>query len=53
MTDFNDKGNIIITGHLLIRDTETGKVLLSKSESSLIKENNKSIKGSKKECKTV
>ena len=38
MSDFKDNGNIIITGHVLIRDTETGKVLFSKSESSLIKE---------------
>lgn len=47
MKEYDDKGNIIITGHLLIRDTETGKILLSKSESSLIKENTKITEGNK------
>jgi hypothetical protein len=38
MSDFNDKGVIIITGHILIRDTETEEILLNKSECSLITE---------------
>jgi len=31
-----EKGNVIVSGHIIIRDTETGKILLNKSESSLI-----------------
>lgn len=46
MSNFKDDGNIIITGHLVIRDRETGKVLLNKSESSLVTENTKTLKDS-------
>ena len=30
MTTINDKGNVLVTGHVLIRDTETKDVLLNK-----------------------
>ena len=51
MVKLEDNGNIIITGHLLITDTETGEVLLSKSESSLVKETQN--KGDKEQCETT
>ncbi len=35
MDNFKEKGNIIIGGHILIRDKNSGEVLLNKSESSL------------------
>ena len=35
MDNFKEEGNIIIAGHILIRDTDSGKILLNKSESSL------------------
>jgi len=36
MTDLKENGSVIISGHILIRDTETKEILLNKSESSLI-----------------
>lgn len=36
MKDLKENSSIIITGHILIRDTETNEILLNKSESSLI-----------------
>lgn len=36
MADVLDNANVIITGHLVIRDTETGEILVNKSESSII-----------------
>ena len=35
MDNLKEKGNIIIAGHILIRDKDSGEVLLNKSESSL------------------
>lgn len=36
MVDTLENANVIITGHILIRDTVTGEVLVNKSESSII-----------------
>lgn len=38
MADLTDKGKIVITGHILIYDTETKEILINESESSLVKE---------------
>ena len=35
MDNLKEEGNIIIAGHIMIRDKDTGEVLLNKSESSL------------------
>ncbi len=35
MSDIKENTNVIITGHILIRDKETNEILLNKSESSL------------------
>ena len=35
MDNLKEEGNIIIGGHILIRDKISGEVLLNKSESSL------------------
>lgn len=36
MDNLKEKGNIIIAGHILIRDKDSGEILLNKSESSLV-----------------
>ena len=36
MDELKENSNIIISGHILIRDTETEEVLLNVSESSLV-----------------
>jgi len=35
MDNLKEEGNIIIAGHIMIRDIDSGEVLLNKSESSL------------------
>ncbi len=41
MDDSLDNANVIITGHILIRDSDTGEILVNKSESSIISSNEK------------
>ena len=52
MVDALENANVIITGHILIRDTVTGEILVNKSESSIINsDEKKQIKNGEKDAR--